>query len=345
MRKVLALSLMAVLVIGVIGFAQGTKDHPYRLILVPSTDVAAVARIGDEIAEALTRITGLEIEAFMTPDIPAAISEYATAEADVFGFLSTAAYLDAFVETLAVTGEQIDLTLIAVRNGYIGYWTGYYVPRDAGYTSLYDLEGKTWGYPYPGSTSGFRMPNAQLQFLGITPGPGLETGSHDASMIALYNGDVDFITGFWSPPQAPVVLRQMGFQWEPGMPLELGIWNDDPVEAWGETVGRITGDLAWYVKDLRQAFLQDGSMPDIIEKIQVLALSDVIPNDGVSFVPGFPEDDKALITQAIIDFITTDEGKATFGDPNFYEWDNVQRTTDAVYDPFRRARGYDVPER
>ena len=345
MRKVLALTLMAILAISVIGFAAGTKDHPYRLILVPSTDVEAVARIGDEIAAALTRITGLEIEAFMTPDIPAAISEYSTAEADVFGFLSTAAYLDAFVETLAVTGEQLDLTLISVRNGYIGYWTGYYVNRDSGYTSLYDLEGKTWGYPYPGSTSGFRMPNAQLAYLGITPGPGLETGSHDASMIALYNGDVDFITGFWSPPQAPIVLRQMGFQWNPGDPLELGIWNDSPVVEWGEALGRITGDLAWYVKDLRQAFLQDGSMPDIIEKIMVLALSDVIPNDGVSFVPGFPEDHKALITQAIIDFVPTPEGKATFGDPNFYEWDDVQSTTDAVYDPFRRARGYEVPER
>ena len=105
MRRLLALALIAVLALSVIGFAQGTKDHPYRLILVPSTDVAVVASTGDAIAAALTRITGLEIQAYMTPDIPAAISEYSTAEGDVFGFLSTAAYLDAVVETYNVTGE------------------------------------------------------------------------------------------------------------------------------------------------------------------------------------------------------------------------------------------------
>jgi phosphonate transport system substrate-binding protein len=346
MRRFLALTLIAVMALSVIGLAQaGTKSNPYRLILVPSTDVAVVASTGDAIAEALTRITGLEIQAFMTPDIPAAISEYSTAEGDVFGFLSTAAYLDAFVETLAVTGEHCDFPLISTRNGYIGYWTGYYVRRDSGITSFADLEGKVWGYPYPGSTSGFRVPNAELTIAGITVGGTVETGSHNASLVALYNGDVDFITAFFSPPQAPVVLRQMGFRWEPEDDLELGIWNAAPAETWGETAGRITGDLAWYVKDVREAFLLDGTYPDVVEKIGILALSSVIPNDGVSFVPGFPAADKAAIVAAIKSFIASPEGNALFRNPSFYAWDGVQDTTDAIYDVYRVARGYAVPER
>ena len=345
MRRFLALTLIAVLGLSVIVFAAGTKDDPYRLILVPSTDVAVVDDTGHAIAEALTRITGLEIEALTTPDIPAAISEYSTAAGDVFGFLSTAAYLDAVVETYATTGEYCDFPLISVRNGYIGYWTGYYVRRDSGIASFSDLEGKVWGYPYPGSTSGFKVPNAELTNAGITVGGTLETGSHNASLVALYNGDVDFITSFFSPPQAPVVLRQMGFQWEPGDDLELGIWNSSPAETWGETEGRITGDLAWYVKDVREAFLLDGTYPDVVEKITLVALSSVIPNDGVSFVPGFPEADKAAIVAAIKSFILTAEGNALFSNPSFYAWDGVQDTTDAIYDVYRQAKGYAVPER
>ena len=278
MRRWLVLALVAALGLGVIVSAAGTKAHPYRLILVPSTDVAVVASTGDAIAAALTRITGLEIQAFMTPDIPAAISEYSTAEGDVFGFLSTAAYLDAVVETYAVTGKYCEFPLISVRNGYIGYWTGYYVRRDSGDRDVCRISKERYGgYPYPGSTSGFKVPNAELANAGITVGGTLETGSHNASLVALYNGDVDFITAFFSPPQAPAVLRQMGFQWEPGMDLELGIWNSSPADTWGETVGRITGDLAWYVKDVREAFLLDGTYPDVVEKIGIIALSSVIP--------------------------------------------------------------------
>lgn len=345
MRRFLALTLIAVMALSVIGLAQaGTKSNPYRLILVPSTDVAAVASTGDAIAEALTRITGLEIQAFMTPDIPAAISEYSTASGDVFGFLSTTAYLDAVKETYAVTGEYCDFPLISVRNGYIGYWTGYYVRRDSGITSFADLEGKTWGYPYPGSASGFQVPNAELAIAGITVGGTLETGSHNASLVALYNGDVDFITGFFSPPLAPATLRQLGLRWEPGMDLELGIWNSTPDTKW-ETAGRITGDLAWYVKDLREAFLLDGTYPDVVEKITLVGLSSVIPNDGVSFVPGFPAADKAAIVAAIKSFIATPEGNALFSNPSFYAWNDVRDTTDAIYDVYRQAKGYDVPPR
>ncbi|MFC2083358.1 PhnD/SsuA/transferrin family substrate-binding protein [Candidatus Bipolaricaulota bacterium] len=345
MRRFLALTLVAVLGLSVIVFASGTKADPYRLILVPSTDVAVVADTGDQIAAALTQITGLEIQAFMTPDIPAAISEYSTASGDVFGFLSTAAYLDAVVETYDVTGEYCDFPLISVRNGYIGYWTGYYVRRDSGIETFADLDGKTWGFPYPGSTSGFKVPNVELQNAGITVGGTLETGSHNASLVALYNGDVDFITSFFSPPQAPIVLRQLGLKWEPGMDLELGIWNSSPADTHGETEGLITGDLAWYVKDVRESFLLDGTYPDVVEKITLVSLSSVIPNDGVSFVPGFPAADKAAIVAAIKSFIVTPAGNALFSNPSFYAWDNVQDTTDAIYDVYRQAKGYEVPNR
>ena len=345
MRRFLALTLIAVLGLSVIVFAAGTKDDPYRLILVPSTDVAVISATGPVIAEALTKITGLEIEAFMTPDTAAAISEYSTAEGDVFGFLSTAAYLQAVEETLITTGEYCEFPLISTRNGYIGYWAGYYVRRDSGIESFAELEGKKWGFAGATSTSGFKVPSAELQNAGITLGGTLETGSHDASLVALYNGDVDFITAYYSPPQAPIVLRQMGLRWEMGDDVELGIWNSTPALEWGETEGRITGDLAWYVKDLREGALLNGTFPDVVEAITIVSLSSVIPNDGVSFVPGFPAADQAAIVAAIKSYITSPVGNEVFRDPGFYAWDGVQDTTDAIYDVYRQAKGYDVPPR
>lgn len=351
MRRVLALTLIAILALSVVLFGAGTKDHPYRLILVPSTNLEAIPRIGDEIAEKLTEITGLEIEAFMTADTASAVSEFATAEADVFGFPSTKVYLQAFEETYTVTGEYLDLALVCLRNGYAGYWAGFYVLRDSGLKTVQDLDGKLWGFPYPGSTSGWAVPVVKMEREGITPIPAVDAGlgSHELGMIALYKGEVDFITGFWSPPKAPPTLRQLGIQWNEGDPLELGIWNDNPDTYWGEEAGRIEGELAWYVKDLRETFLlgleaqEFGYYPDIVEKVVPIALSDIIPNDGVSFVPGFPEDHKALIVQAIVDIITTDFGKATFGNPSFYAWDDVMRVTDAFYNNYRAAKGYDIP--
>ena len=55
MRRLLTLTLVAVLALGVVALGAGTKDDPYRLILVPSTDVAVVASTGDAIAAALTK--------------------------------------------------------------------------------------------------------------------------------------------------------------------------------------------------------------------------------------------------------------------------------------------------
>jgi phosphonate transport system substrate-binding protein len=352
MRRLLVLSLIAVFAVSAIGLAQGTKDHPYKLVFVPSTDPAVVSSIGDQIAAALTQITGLEIEAYMVLDDAVAVSEFANAEGDVFGFPNTVLYLDAFEETLAVTGQHLDLRLLSVRNLYTGYWAAYYVRRADGYTSLEDLNGKIWGYSKPTSTSGYQMPKVTLDNLGVVPSDTVATQSHNASMVALYNGDVDFCTGYFSPPKAPAVLRQMGFYWQPGDPLELGIWNSNPDTTWGETAGVMTGPLAWYCQDLRQPFLPNvvaaeggSAYPDILEKITVLALSDIIPNDGCSFVPGFPEADKELIVQAIKDFITTPEGVATFGNASFYEWDDVVDATDRDYDNMRKVLGYPIPVR
>jgi hypothetical protein len=63
MRKILALTLIAILAIGVLGFSQpgSSPDEPIYMLLVPSTEGATVEEIGQKIAEAIFDLTGLYI--------------------------------------------------------------------------------------------------------------------------------------------------------------------------------------------------------------------------------------------------------------------------------------------
>jgi len=139
----------------------------------------------------------------------------------------------------------------------------------------------------------------------------------------------------------------MGLYWEPGMDLETGIWIDEKYVdvQWGQVGGSYLEESGWLLKDLREKVYLDGSIPDIIEQVKVIGISDIIPNDGASFVPGFPEDDKQAITQALVDYIHSLAGKLLMSQPGFYAWDDLYLATDADYDAYRLAKGWEIPER
>jgi ABC-type phosphate/phosphonate transport system substrate-binding protein len=48
-------------------------------------------------------------------------------------------------------------------------------------------------------------------------------------------------------------------------------------------------------------------LPDVIEQLKILRLTAPIPNDTISFGPDFPEDLRAQVIEAMIDFSETEE--------------------------------------
>ena len=54
--------------------------------------------------------------------------------------------------------------------------------------------------PELGSTSGYLYPSVMLKEAGVEPGEIVEAGGHPQAVLAVYNGDVDFATSFFSPP-------------------------------------------------------------------------------------------------------------------------------------------------
>jgi phosphonate transport system substrate-binding protein len=99
---------------------------------------------------------------------------------------------------------------------------------------------------------------------------------------------------------------------------------------------------ATYV-DARTAIEEEN--PDVMEKVRVVEISPPIPNDGVQFHPGVPEDIKSQIVNALLEIVDTEEGKAALG--RAYSWDGLVRRGDEFYDPFRQvlqASGLSVDE-
>ena len=85
--------------------------------------------------------------------------------------------------------------------------------------------------------------------------------------------------------------------------------------------------------------------PDILEMTKVIAVEPDIPNDGIQFVTGFPEDVKATLVAAIMALFETEEGMAAMDAA--YQWKGMVEKGDDFYEPFRQildASGMDIAE-
>jgi len=84
---------------------------------------------------------------------------------------------------------------------------------------------------------------------------------------------------------------------------------------------------------------------DIMDMTKVIATEPDIPNDGIQFVTGFPEDLKAELVEAILGLFETEEGLAAMDAA--YQWSAMEEHDDTFYDPFRQildASGMDIAE-
>jgi phosphonate transport system substrate-binding protein len=334
MRRLLVLALIAVLAIGIVGFAQqlGTREKPIYLLLVPSTNTPVIQSSGDAISDYIYEHTGLYVVARVTADYAALIEAFRTAEGDVFGIPTAAQYVEIYYQT----NGGVEVALAATRNGYTYYFSSIYALRSKGYTSLSDLDGKVWIYNDPGSGSGYKYPKAYLQSKGINWSSTVETGGHVNSMIALLQGQGDFCTGYGSPPLAPQCLQDQGIRWDYGDDPELMVWDRF-------NNALVRDDLRWPCEDLRFAVLTD--YPDVFDRVGIVDVVGPIPNDCIAFVANFPTEMKDKIVTALQDMIATPEGFAVWNDANFYQWSGMAPITDAFYDLMRLTLGYPVPTR
>jgi phosphonate transport system substrate-binding protein len=296
----------------------GTEERPIQVLFVPSVDAQIIVSGGEIMDQALTEATGLEFEVSVPTSYAATIEEMCANPTDTMGFIPAFGYV------LASQLCQVDVAFKAVRFGWGVYWAQFLVPRDSDIESIEDLDGLAWAYPDPGSTSGFLFPSVTLDEAGVEPGETVEAGGHPQAALAVYSGEADFATTFYSPPLIE------GGEWQVGDDPEI---PDELVESCAPTDDGELWCGDYRVLDARASAIEDA--PDIVQQVRILDITQEIPNDTLSFGPEFPEDLRAQIEEALAEFAETPEWEESIGHQDFYAWSGIEAATDAEYDIVR----------
>jgi len=310
----------------------GSEEQPIKVMFVPSTDVAVIVSGGEVMAQALNEATGYFFEVVVPTSYAATIEEMCASPADTMGFIPGLGY------ALANQLCGVDVAFKAIRYGFPVYWTQYIVARDSEYQTLADLEGATWGYTDAGSTSGYMVPLVELAEAGITVGEAVETGGHNQAVKAVYNGEVDFATTYYSVPLSPLSGGGPWWTYEDYLAgtVTEDMW-DIPADVVDSCALNADGKLfcgEWRPLDARPNIREEA--PDVIQKVRILAHSAEIPNDTLSFGPEFPAELRAEIEAALLAFAETDAWDTSIGNTDFYGWSGILPATDAEYDMVRK---------
>ncbi len=301
----------------------GSAERPIKVLFVPSVEVDAIISGGEVLANALAEATGLNYEVSVPTSYAATIEEMCASPDDTIGFIPAQGYV------LANNRCGVTVGAAAVRRGLSWYAAQYIVPFDSDYETIADLDGKSWCIPDYGSTSGYLYPSVAFQNLGIEPSQVIEAGGHQNAILGVYNGECDFATSFFSPPLIA------GRTW---------VYGVDSPEIWREggeaelvdgasLVGGGPENGGYRILDARGTMMT--TTPDIFEKTRILALTDQIPNDTVSFGPEFPFPIASEIIRALVDFTASEACYESICAEEFYSWTGIEPVGDPYYDPVR----------
>lgn len=304
----------------------GSPERPIKVLFVPSVEAAVIVTGGEVMADALHEATGLHFEVTVPTSYAATIEEMCASPDDTIGFIPALGYV--------LANERCGVTVgaAAVRFGLSWYASQFVVRADSDIETVEDLEGKTWCVPDFGSTSGYLYPQVFLQEAGVEVGEVKECGGHPGTMSAVYTGEADFGTAYFSPPLLPG-----GRQWTYGVD-DPEVWRDageDPVRMDNGHVLVAGGpdEGGYRILDAREPV--SATYPDIFEETRILVLTPQIPNDTVSFGPEFPFPLAQLIIDSLIEFTQTDACYESICSGDFYSWTGIDPVSDSFYDPVR----------
>ncbi len=273
----------------------GAADKPIVITFVPSGDTAKIVRGGTEMADCLTKMTGLTYKIEVGTSYAASIEALGANKAQV-SFLATFAILLAQqkygVEPALIAQRKYTTNAVDPDKAMAGqmspYYKGQFIARkELNVKTFADLKGKTFCFVSPNSTSGDIIPRIMLKANGIDPDKDLKAtqyaGGHDKVAIAVYRGDCDA----------------------------------------GVTFVDALTDAQYNLK---------ATFPDIAEKVVAFAVSDRIPNDGMQFAKGLDPKIKAITLEGILAMMADPGGKATI--KSVYAYDALVKLDQPYYEDF-----------
>lgn len=215
------------------------------------------------------------------------------------------AWLAPFSYVIAHQKYGAEVILSSVRQGSKTYRAQIIVPADSPISSVAELKGKKFAFVDSASASGYLYPSALLKENGIDPQKDL--------------GEVVFAGG-----HDKVVIAVYNKQ------VDAGATFGDSTETGPPTDARVR---------------VQSTLPDVMEKVRVLAKTEPIPNDTVSVRKGLAPDLVARIRSGLLKIAETDAGKQALRD--LYQIDGLSEAEDREYDGLRRVAqlvGFDFEE-
>ncbi len=199
MKRLFSTFAAALLIAGLFGTGQAQGDRPERLVIgmVPSREAGVIVDNLAPLSDLMSEALGMDVIPFVSTSYVGLVEAIGTGRVDIGMFGPSA-----LVQAMDVHGAEV--ILASVRRGSTSYRAQFNVRCDSGITEFEQLPGTTIAWVDPGSASGYQFP-----YITLTTTYGIDVdnemtqifaGSHDAAMLAVYNGDVDVALTFGGSP-------------------------------------------------------------------------------------------------------------------------------------------------
>jgi phosphonate transport system substrate-binding protein len=174
--------------------ALGSRSNPIKLYFTPSVDAKRITTNAKELTDFLEKETGYYFTTAIPASFVAVVEAFGTKKADIAS-INTFSYLMAH----AKYGAEARLRI--VRDNNETSYRGQFITRfDSGIDSLKDINGRSFAYVDPSSTSGYILPKAMLDKMGIKPSETVFAMRHDNVVTMVYQGQVDAGATYYAPP-------------------------------------------------------------------------------------------------------------------------------------------------
>jgi phosphonate transport system substrate-binding protein len=181
--KVLFYILLSLICGNLYANTLGSNDRPIKIALVPGQDVKKLMLNGRVLEEYLEQKLKKRFEVVVPQSFVAVVESMGTERVDM-------AIMNSFGYILAHDKYQARARLMGMFKNRAEYW-GQIIARHDGPKTIDDLNGKTFAFVDPASTSGFLLAKKALNDHKIKLKEHVFAGKHDSVVSMVYQGRVE----------------------------------------------------------------------------------------------------------------------------------------------------------
>ena len=170
----------------------GSVENPLKFYLVPAQDLMGLDTTGKALKKYLEAELGISVVVELPPNYIAVVEAFGSKRADV-------AILNTFGYILAKEKYGVVPRLKLVNRGRDEYF-GQIIAHAEGPKTIQEINGKTFAFVDPVSTSGYLFPLRFLTEQKVKVREKIFAGSHDAVVTAVYQRKVAAGATFYTPP-------------------------------------------------------------------------------------------------------------------------------------------------